>query len=595
MSSDLHSAWARLFVRALADAGVHDVVMSPGSRSTPIVLALDAVPSLRVHVFVDERVAAFFALGQARATGIPSVLLCTSGTAGAHWLPAIIEASLMGVPLVCITADRPWEAYDCASPQTIDQTDLFGRHVRHRAELGAPVATVAALRAVTRIAAQAVHRARGPVPGPVHINARFRKPLEPVPTTAPEPWEPLLSALLERGPTRVHPPALFPSQEALSDLAASIRTAQRPWVVCGPAHACDPRPLRAALIDLCRATGAVLLAEATSGVRFGIPDDVLTLPSFDALLRVPSFVERLAPDLIIELGLPPTSSAYASWVESHDPPRHLVAPFGWPDPHGSARSLTLADPAVLCHALVQKLEGHRPTHGTLAWGAATREAQRLATVAIASCDDGTLHEGHIPSCLVASLPPGATLLVGNSLPARDIDTFTVGKPSAALRVFHQRGASGIDGLLAGAAGTRSVTPLGHPVVLYLGDLSTQHDLGGLDAVARARGTLLIVAVNNQGGRIFEGLPLGRMLAAGRTTPDTFTARFITPPSVSLADVARANGVEATTIDTREHFARAFATALASGSPCFLEVCVDPASGRTLRDRVHAAVAEALAR
>lgn len=152
-TTNLHTAWARLFVRALADAGVRELVVSPGSRSTPLALAASTERALRCHVHVDERVAGFFALGQARATGRPTALVCTSGSAGAHWIPAAIEASLSGVPLVCITADRPWEAHDCASPQTVDQRDVLGAHARHHAELGTPNPSPSAFRAVARIAA----------------------------------------------------------------------------------------------------------------------------------------------------------------------------------------------------------------------------------------------------------------------------------------------------------------------------------------------------------------------------------------------------------------------------------------------------------
>src|SRR5262249_10288390 len=155
---------------------------------------------------VDERSAAFFALGQARVTGRPSMLVCTSGTAGAHYLPAIIEASQSFVPMIVVTADRPWELYDVTAPQTIDQNKLFGDFVRHFAELGLPDATPSALRAVPRIAAQAVARALGPTPGPVHVNARFRKPLEPVRAAAPEAWEPLVAALSARGAPLCHAP-----------------------------------------------------------------------------------------------------------------------------------------------------------------------------------------------------------------------------------------------------------------------------------------------------------------------------------------------------------------------------------------------------
>lgn len=201
--SDLHSAWARLFFSSLASAGLREIVISPGSRSTPLALAAAAEARLRVHVLIDERDAAFFALGQARRSGRASALLCTSGTAAAHYLPAILEASQSHVPLLAITADRPWEAYDAASAQTLDQVKLYGDAVRHYAELGLPDASPGALAAVVRIAAQALYATTAPRPGPVHLNARFRKPLEPVAVAGREPFADRIEALLRAGAPRV--------------------------------------------------------------------------------------------------------------------------------------------------------------------------------------------------------------------------------------------------------------------------------------------------------------------------------------------------------------------------------------------------------
>jgi len=171
---DLHIAWARLFLRAVTSAGVTDLVLSPGSRSTPLALAAAETPELRVHVVVDERAAAFFALGQARVTRRPSLLVCTSGSAGAHYLPALIEAHQSHIPMIALTADRPWELIDAAAPQTIDQSKLFGDFVRWYVDLGLPDPAPTALRAVPRIAAQAAHRATSPLAGPVHITMHFR-------------------------------------------------------------------------------------------------------------------------------------------------------------------------------------------------------------------------------------------------------------------------------------------------------------------------------------------------------------------------------------------------------------------------------------
>ncbi len=596
-TTNLHTAWARLFVRALADAGVRDLVVSPGSRSTPLALAASAERALRCHVHVDERVAGFFALGQARATGRPTALVCTSGTAGSHWVPAAVEASIAGVPLVCITADRPWEAYDCASPQTVDQHDVLGAHARHRAELGTPNPSPSALRAVARIAAQCVHRARWPMPGAVHLNARFRKPLEPVDVPTPEPWEPLVEALLSRPAPTVYEPLQAASREAVDALSRALRKARRAWVVCGPTLTHDParaQSTREAIAKLCQLSGAVLMAESTSGARYGALDGVVTLPSFDALLRSTAFLSRAKPDVVIEFGLPPTSPAYASWAAESHAPRHVVAPHGWPDPHGTAASVTLAEPGELARALCASLQGHVVSAETVAWGERLDLAQRLAGEAIDAAQfDARWSEAAVAWTITNTLPDDSVLCVGNSLPVRDLDTFTTFSRGP-LRVLHQRGASGIDGIVAGAAGARSVTPTERLVVAYLGDLSALHDLGGLNAARIEGGPMAIVVVQNQGGRIFEQLPLGRIAAPGTELGDRFAQVFTTPQAVSFEHAASAFGLAYERVTSPTELARSLNNARAHTRPVVIEAVVDPATGRPLRDRAHAAVREALA-
>ncbi len=596
-TTNLHTAWARLFVRALADAGVRELVVSPGSRSTPLALAASTERALRCHVHVDERVAGFFALGQARATGRPTALVCTSGSAGAHWIPAAIEASLSGVPLVCITADRPWEAHDCASPQTVDQRDVLGAHARHHAELGTPNPSPSALRAVARIAAQSVHRSRWPVPGAVHINARFRKPLEPVNVPASEPWEPLVEALLSRAPCAVHEPVMGASREAVEQLSRALRKARRAWVVCGPTLSHDPAregATREAIGRLCQLTGAVLMAESTSGARFGVPSGVTALPSFDSLLRSPLFVERARPDVVIELGLPPTSPTYGAWAAESDVPRYVVAPHGWPDPHGNAAGVVIADPGELARALTASLTNHVVTAETLAWGEHLAVAQMLAAEVIDAAQfEARWSEGSVAWTVSNTLPDDAVLCIGNSLPVRDLDTFTT-FARGPLRVLHQRGASGIDGLIAGAAGARSVTSSDRLVVCYLGDLSALHDVGGFNAARIAGGPLVILVVQNNGGRIFDQLPLGRIAGPGTELGERFEQLFTTAQPVSFEHVAASFGLGYERIASSTELSRALHEARTHTRPLVLEAVVDHSLGRTLRDGAHAAVRDALA-
>jgi 2-succinyl-5-enolpyruvyl-6-hydroxy-3-cyclohexene-1-carboxylate synthase len=542
--SNLHIVWARLFVSALADAGVRRAVVSPGSRSTPLVLAIVEEARLSTHVVVDERSAGFFALGQARASGEPTLLVCTSGTAGAHYFPAIIEASAAHLPLIVVTADRPWEAYDAASPQTIDQVKMFGAFVRHYAELGLPDAS--ALRAVPRIAAQAAVRALGPDPGPVHVNARFRKPLEPI--TSSESWD--------VPPTpRIHAPA------ALQLAFPEKLRARRGLIVCGPAPAFgDLEARRSAVCALGRKTGFPILAEATSQIRFGAGR---VFGAFDAVLRDPAARARFRADLIVEIGAPPTSSAYAAYLSEHPPERRIVvAAHGYGDPVGGATDIVCADPVDACRALAEAM---LPISSDFSRELESAEAEVWRRVA-EEFESGALTEGRVAHEVLSVLPGGANLVVSNSGPVRDLDTYVL-PTHRAIRVLSQRGASGIDGLVSGAAGARTV--LDGPMALYLGDLAILHDIGGLAAARAAQGPLAIVVVNNAGGRIFEALPIAK-----KTSAETLERFFVTPERIDLARAAAAFGLAYVAARTPAELSSALKDAIALPSPVLVEAFVD---------------------
>jgi 2-succinyl-5-enolpyruvyl-6-hydroxy-3-cyclohexene-1-carboxylate synthase len=567
---NLHIAWAELFLRAAAQAGVTEVVLSPGSRSTPLAIAAAGARAMRMHVIVDERAAAFFALGQARVTGRPSLLICTSGTAGAHYFPAVIEASQSFVPLLAVTADRPWELQDAAAPQTIDQLKLFGGFARWFAELGLPDPSPSALTAVPRIAAQAVARALGPVPGPVHVNARFRKPLEPVPgAVGGEPWRPLWEALMARGGSRVLAPEALPDERAVTEIAERAARAERGLIVCGPAPLTSGKG-RGRILELARATGFPLLAEGTSQIRFGGDrGGVVACSMFDAILRAPGFRKERAPDLILELGAPPTSTGYAAWLAEHPGcPRFVVAKQGWNDPGGDATALVLADPADLAARVAARLPAPRArSRWAQAFARADAAAQALADRAL---EGDRLSEGAIARAVVAGCPEGSILVIGNSTPVRDLDAYcpTSGRE---LAVVHQRGASGIDGLVSGAAGARSVSAV--PVTLLLGDLSLLHDLGGLGLLRKVTGPLVVVVVQNGGGRIFDQLPI-----AASAAPDVFDRCFATPEEVAFEHAAAAFGVRYARAETRAALEEELARAHARPSATLIEAIAAPGEG-----------------
>jgi 2-succinyl-5-enolpyruvyl-6-hydroxy-3-cyclohexene-1-carboxylate synthase len=582
--SNLHVAWAELFVRSLLASGVTDVVLSPGSRSTPFAVALAREKALRVHVVIDERAAAFVAVGQARVTGRPSLLVCTSGTAGAHYLPAVIEASQSFVPLVVVTADRPWELGDVGAPQTIDQTKMFGSFVRHFAELGAP--DVAALCAVPRIAAQAVARSTSPVPGPVHVNARFRKPLEPQAVTGPEAWQPIVEGLLHKAAPRVHAPVAAPSAACVEALAERIRRAERGLLVAGPApiSAASDREI---LFELARRTGFPLLAECTSQLRFAPTGAGVTrVSAFDALLASSRFRAGHAPDLVIELGRPPTSAAYARFVEELPAcSRWVVSPYGYGDPSSRADAIVQAAPGELARALVAALPGGGRAS---AWAASFHASDEAARDVVdddvaAPVGEGkpVLSEAAAARALLASCPVGSLVVVGNSSPVRDLDAYCFASDKD-VAILHQRGASGIDGLLAGAFGARTVAAA--PVALLLGDVSLMHDVGALSLLSRADAALVVVVVQNGGGRIFDALPVRATI-----DPETFERFFATPVRVDFGEVARAFGVPF----RRAEDERALEDALAEGfrrrGATLIEVVAAPREGALRAERIRGAV------
>lgn len=495
--------WAELLVATLADAGVTTCVLSPGSRSTPLACALATEPRIDVVTIIDERAAAFYALGVARATGRPAALVCTSGTAAAHYLPAIVEASQANVPMIAITADRPPELQACGASQTIDQLDLYGGFVRLAIDVGAPVDAEGALRALRRKVLQSVIAARGPYPGPVHLEVPFRKPLDPVPVRGP--LADFARSLV--GPVHAAAPALVADRALVAAFVADCERV-REGVIVASAPPLAGVDLRA----LARATGYPILAESGSGVRFGDPAGATIVERADLM------TDRPRPALVIRAGGDPVAPLF------NDVPAWVLTDRVWQDPEGTARG-------VIAGALGEVSLVRNPDEAWLAkWRAADARAARVIDAAIASVPDG---EHVVIRDAIAALPANAIVCVGNSLPVRVIDHVAARRDG--ITVLTQRGAAGIDGLIASATGA---THAGRPVLLILGDVSFAHDVGAL-LVARdhARAPLSILVIDNGGGQIFAGLPIARTIST-----ETLTDTFLTPPALDVGAIAAAFGV-----------------------------------------------------
>lgn len=555
MSTEAQNArQAGALLSALVAGGVAELVLSPGSRSTPLVLAADSLSALRVHDVLDERVAGFFALGLARASGRPVALLCTSGSAGAHYLPAVIEASQSRVPLVILTADRPVELQGCGAPQTVDQRGFFEGFLRMDASLGESSPNE---RWIGGLAARALDAATGAVPGPVRINAPFREPL----------WSPGVESAgaFPEAPRVVRgPPGL--DEATLDALAERIRGVQRGIFVVGPREMAwegarwgkAGARLAPALFALAERLGWPVLADAASGLRFG-PPHPLRIGGFDALLRGER--RSLVPDGVMRFGQLPTSKPLFGWLARVAVGRTvLVDPTAaWHDPDHTASLLLAAEPTALCEALLQRLGEARPDPS---WAQRWTRAEAITQRTLSAASEASFWAGGVARALSESLPEGALLHVASSMPVRDFDTFAAS--NRAFSVSVNRGANGIDGTLAtalGAARSRS------PVVALCGDLAFQHDLGALAMARELSAPVVCLVVDNGGGGIFGFLPIAQHKAA-------FEKHFLTPQGLDILACARAFGLHAERCEGLSALRGALSAALARPGFTLLHLPID---------------------
>jgi 2-succinyl-5-enolpyruvyl-6-hydroxy-3-cyclohexene-1-carboxylate synthase len=590
----LQGEWARLLFGTLFAAGVSDVFISPGSRSTPFTWQALKTRGLGCHAIIDERCAAFAALGYARATGRPAALLCTSGSAAAHYFPALVEAALAFLPLLVITADRPFEAQHAGAAQTIDQLKLYGDHVRRYFELGLPDAAPSALNGLRRVVTQAVAVACNPLPGPVHLNARARKPLEPLAAPGSGAQSELsmrVSALLAAPPTQHVPALAVPRAEALEHIAAALMSARAGAIVVGPlAPKC--KALAGSLAALSSALGYPILAESASQMRVALRSHPLACPEFGWLLGSEPFRRRHPPDVLLCLGATPTCADIDEWAQGAGAVRHVLCEYQGPDPPGNAGVIAQGDLGLSLAAMQREIaaRAHRPGAPQRAFAAAVLAAGRgsraLVNEALADlAGDADLTEGAAVACIARALPDEAQFILGNSLPIRDVDAYAA--PAADVVFLSQRGANGIDGLVSGAAG--SALGSRRPTLLLLGDVSMLHDLGGLALASAIRTPLVLAVLDNDGGRIFDQLPVRTLYGAdpgadpGETPGDAEFWR--TPPGCDFRHAARLFDVKYAAPTTTAQLSAAIHEAFHHDAATLLRIQVGPDSARQVRARV----------
>jgi 2-succinyl-5-enolpyruvyl-6-hydroxy-3-cyclohexene-1-carboxylate synthase len=570
-SADVAATFCATLVDEWVRGGVLDAVVCPGSRSTPVALALADDPRMRVHVHHDERSAGFIGLGLS-LRGRPAVVLTTSGTAAVELHPAAVEAHHARVPLLLVTADRPPELWDVGAPQTIDQTHLFGRAVRWFAEPGVPdAATRGSWRS---LGARAVAAATGVPPGPVHLNLAFREPLVGTPGTLP-PARSVGPGWPEGRPWTMTAPGLAPptSDDAfriqeLSGAAGVIVAGLR----CGAADR---------IHRLAAALGWPVLADPRSGCR---TTTGTTVGAADAILRHRDTAERLGPEVVLRMGEPPASRVLNTWITDSGATEVLVHEQGaWIDPDRRLDRIVVGQPSEWWDPLIAGVTPAEPSWLD-GWQEAEAAAQQAIDDVLAQHAEPT--EPGVARTLLAELPDHARLVVASSMPIRDLEWY--GAPRAGVWVEANRGANGIDGVLSTALGVALASNA--PTVALVGDLAFLHDTSALVGLVRRPADLTVVVVDNDGGGIFSFLPQRAQLPAER-----FEQILGTPHGVDIGALGEVHGLRVTRPERSADIGPAVRGALGSPGPQLVHVRTDRDANVAVHDELHAAVATALER
>jgi 2-succinyl-5-enolpyruvyl-6-hydroxy-3-cyclohexene-1-carboxylate synthase len=559
-------ALATVLVDELCRLGTTHALLAPGSRSAPLALALESDDRIELHVRLDERSAAFTALGMARVTRRPPLLLSTSGTAAANFHPAVLEAHHGRVPLIVATADRPPELRATAANQTIDQIKLYGAAVRFFAEVGAPEDRAESLPYWRSLAGRAYAAAAGSPPGPVHLNVAFRDPL--VPQSGSGAWSHGLGGRPGGRPWIAAPsPARSPATEEVEMLADAITRVETGIVVAGDRDV-DPAPL----VALAEAARWPLLAEPTSNARWGAP----TISTFDALLRHQGFARAHRPQLVVRTGKAALSKPLARFLDAGVEQVLIDRDGAWLDPDRTVSRIIGADEARLCGAVAEALPSRPPSAWWEEWLEAEARARKALDAALD--DDEEPSEPRVARDLAALAPDGSILVGASSMPVRDLNSFMA--PRRRLRVLANRGVSGIDGFNSTALGVAAAHS--GPVLALAGDLSLLHDQNGLLA-PRPEVDLSLVVLNNDGGGIFSFLPQASL-------PHGFERLFGTPHGLDLAALARLHACSHVLLERASDLAEALRDPRGIR---IVEVRTDRAQNAALHQRLWDVVAAAL--
>ena len=574
-AGDLH-AFVAAFVDELARCGLKHVNICPGSRSTPLAVLFHQHPGFKVWTHLDERSAAYFALGQAKAGRRPTAVLGTSGTATLNFAPAVAEAFYGRVPLLILTADRPPELQEVGAPQTISQSRLYGRHVKKCVEMPLPEGGPEALRYARAAANRAIADSMAALRGPIHVNFPFREPLIPVSDgRASSELAAAPTVAVTQGPQTLAP------LDAI-DLAAELRQAQRGLIVCGPQ---DDPGFPDAVVHLGRQLRFPVLADILSQVRRGA-HATNVIDSYDAFLRDPRITSEFVPDLVLRFGATPVSKPLQQYLQGLSSSRQLlIAPADdLHDPSLVATDRVQVDPCTFCDVMLSQVTKlGEPDDNLLDWRLKWERVNRQTRSVLKACltDSSTLSEPGVFDELDTVSPSGATVFAGNSMPVRDLDSFC-SSDSRPLRFLANRGASGIDGVVSTALGVSSVSA--EPCILVIGDLSLYHDMNGLLAARQHGLRATIVVLHNDGGGIFSFLPQAEAVAS-------FEELFGTPHGLDFRHAAELYGLDYCEVDEPAAFRGAVEESFARPGVSMIVVHTNRAANVRLHRRLWQVVSQ----
>jgi 2-succinyl-5-enolpyruvyl-6-hydroxy-3-cyclohexene-1-carboxylate synthase len=537
---NINELWASIFTETLKRSGLNCAVICPGSRSTPLTVAFAQSPDIEAVPILDERSAAFFALGRAKATRLPVAVVCTSGTAGANFYSAVVEANFSRVPLLLLTADRPQELRNCHSGQTIDQLKLFGNYPNWQAELALPSSTMEMLAYLRQMTMYAYEQTLYPVSGAVHLNIPFRDPLPPI-----QDQSDVNAASLELLQSNFNSEEFFAAvadkyQQTITLKQISIPQkwleTKRGIIVAGVSQPQQPQKYCSAIAQLAQNLQFPVLAEGLSPVRNHALLNRNIISTYDLILRNQDLATKLTPEVVIQIGEMPTSKVLRKWLSDNNPLRWIIEPSNHNIDalHGRVVHLRMNVEEMRWGDKETRRQGdekNKITNTYLQMWLGV-ESQVRENIDKSLAEKTELFEGKAAWLLSQVLPPQTLLFISNSMPVRDVEFFW--KPNnLSIKPFFNRGANGIDGTLSTALG---IAHRQQSSVMLTGDLALLHDTNGFLSRNKFIGHLTIVLINNNGGGIFEMLPISEF-------EPPFEELFATPQDIDFEQLCKTYGVE----------------------------------------------------